>query len=334
MVIKWGIMSTANIGVKAVLPAINAVENAEISAIASRNPKVNEIAKEFNIPSVYATYDELLDDPSIQAVYIPLPNALHKEWVLKAAEKGKHVLCEKPAALTSSDIQDMINACRLNGVYFMEAFMYQFQPQHARVKEIISSGEIGEVRQFRSTFSFKLDTEKHRDNIRLNTDLGGGSLWDVGCYCVHSARFILEQEPVEVFAQAFIHPEFGVDTKANGILTFKDGVTATFDCSFEQPMEEKYEVAGTKGSIRVPFAYRSDMRGTNGLGEIYIVNEKGEERREVFEGNQYELQVKHFSDCIVNNQSPSYTPTQTKQNIEAIEACYKSIHSKEVIMLG
>ncbi|MCD8509929.1 MAG: Gfo/Idh/MocA family oxidoreductase [Bacillus sp. (in: Bacteria)] len=322
--VKWGILSTANIGKKAVIPALQQSQNGEVVAVASSRDTVDEFARELDIPHVYRSYHELLDDPTIDAVYIPLPNTLHKEWVLKAASKGKHVLCEKPAALTSEDVQEMVDVCRTNKVLFMEAFMYQFQPQHQRVKEIIASGEIGEVQKIRSTFTFKLDFEKHGDNIRLNGALGGGSMWDVGCYCIHSARLIMGEEPVEAFVSGKIHPDFKVDTSATGILTFANGVTASFDSSFEEPMCDKYEISGTKGSIIVPSAYRPD-RPEVGEGKVVVQVDSGEVREETFPENQYVLQVEHFSNCILQGVTLNYPGEETVKNVRVIEACYKSL---------
>ncbi|WP_335869557.1 Gfo/Idh/MocA family protein [Bacillus sp. 2205SS5-2] len=324
MKVNWGILSTANIARKAIIPALIDAENCEVRAIASSNAKVDEIAKEFDIPTVYKSYEELIDDNSIEVVYIPLPNALHKEGVLKAAARGKHILVEKPAALTSEDVEEMKRACEENDVLLMEAFMYQFQPQHQRVKEIIATGEIGEVRHLNSAFTFSLNFEENRQNIRLNPELGGGSIWDVGCYCIHSTRMILEEEPTSVYVSGDIHPEFGIDTKATGILNFSNGVTATFYSSFEESMRNTYEVRGTKGSIFLPNAYRSDKVG-EGEGEILITNESGETRTEMVKGQQYVMQVQHFSDCVLTGETPSYTITQTTQNIKTIEACYRSL---------
>ncbi|WP_246943839.1 Gfo/Idh/MocA family protein [Bacillus pinisoli] len=329
--INWGILSTANIAQKAVIPALQHAANANVYGIGSSNEKVQEVAQKFDIPNVYGSYEELLDDPNIQAVYIPLPNTLHKEWVLKAASKGKHVLCEKPAALTSEDVQEMVGACEQHGVLFMEAFMYQFQPQHARVKEIIASGEIGDVKHFSSTFTFKLNLEDSQ-NIRLNAELGGGSVWDVGCYCIHAARNILGQEPTAVYVDATIHDQYQVDTSATGILTFNNGVTASIYSGFEQPMNDTYVVEGTKGRIAVPMAFRPDRR-EDGLGEIMVTTEKGEIRNETFSGNQYVLMVEHFSDAILNGGKPSYTGQQTYNNIKTIEACYESMRTGQQVKL-
>ncbi|RIW27094.1 gfo/Idh/MocA family oxidoreductase [Bacillus salacetis] len=330
--IKWGILSTANIAKKALIPALQQSENTEVAAIASISGKAEETAEEFSIPKSYQSYEALLDDPEIQAVYIPLPNTMHKEWVIKAAKKGKHVLCEKPAALTLEDVQEMADECQKNGVLFMEAFMYQFHPQHLRVKELIDKGAIGEVRHMHSVFTFKMNPEKNHQNIRLNKELGGGSVWDVGCYCIHSSRYILGQEPSEVYVKGSIHEEFGVDMKASGILSFENGVTASFESGFEQPMNDSYEISGTSGTIKVPSAYRPD-RFPGGRASIVITDERGEEREEVLEGNPYEIQVSHFSACILKGEHPVYTSFATMQNIKAIQACYQSMEKNSPIKL-
>lgn len=330
--VKWGILSTANIGKKAVIPAIQQSRNGEVVAVASSRDTVHAFANELDIGKVYASYDGLLEDTTIDAVYIPLPNTFHKEWVLKAASKGKHVLCEKPAALTFEDVQEMVDACRTNNVLFMEAFMYQFQPQHQRVREIIASGEIGEVRKIRSTFTFKLNFENQGANIRLNSALGGGSMWDVGCYCIHAARMIMGEEPVEAFVSGKIHPAFEVDTTATGILTFANGVTASFDSSFEEPMCDKYEISGTKGRLLVPSAFRPD-RPEIGEGKIIIETENGDLREEIFPENQYVLQVEHFSDCILQGVAPNYPGEETVKNVRVIEACYKSLLNGSKVMI-
>ncbi|TYS17991.1 Gfo/Idh/MocA family oxidoreductase [Rossellomorea vietnamensis] len=330
--VKWGIMSTANIAKKAIIPALQSCGNAEVTAIASISGKAEEAANEFSIPKAYQSYEELLDDPEIQAVYIPLPNTMHKEWVTKAAEKGKHVLCEKPAALNAEDVEEMAEACRSNNVLFMEAFMYQFHTQHNRVRELIAEGTIGEVRHMRSAFTFKLDLETNKQNIRLDRGLGGGSIWDVGCYCIHSTRYILGQEPIEAYVKADVHEEFEVDTKASGLLSFEKGVTASFECGFDQPMRDYYEVSGTKGTIKVPFAYRSD-RFPNGEVSIIILDEQGTEKKEVLEGNQYEIQTNHFSECILNGKKPVYSPLDTIRNIKAIQACYESLEKSAPVRL-
>lgn len=329
--INWGVLSTASIARAEVMPAIMRAENANLYAIASSKSRVQDIAKEFDIPVIYDRYEAILEDPKVDAVYIPLPNHLHKEWVIKAAEKGKHVLCEKPAALTSKDFQEMLDACQKNGVLFMEAFMYQFHPQHKRVKEIIANGEIGEVHHIRSTFSFSLNLGDV-DNIRLNPEMGGGSLWDVGCYCVHSTRFLTDEEPIELYVKGTIHPRYGVDTRAAGVITLTNGITASFDCSFEEPMLDCYQITGSKGIITVPYAFRPDVSPT-GKGKIIISNEAGESRKEWIDGDQYKRQIEHFSSCILEKVEPEYSGKHALRNIQAMEACYQSIKTRQIVVL-
>lgn len=328
--VKWGILGAAGIARKAVVPAIGAAKNAEVIAVGSSSlTKADEFANLFAIPKRYASYEEVLADKEINAVYIPLPNHLHAEWVKKAAESGKHVLCEKPAAMTVEETKSMIDACRENGVLFMEAFMYQFHPQHRRVQELIENGDIGEVNLMRSTFSFSLDLKQ--DNIRLKRDMGGGSLFDVGCYCIHVSRFILGKEPKKVFAAGDVHKELGVDLSLSGILSFEDGVIASFDSSFQQPNENRYEVIGTKGKIEVPVAFRPDVNGGN--SEIIITSKSGERRKESFFGDQYTTQIEHFSACIQNNETPVYPDEETIKNMSVIEACLESLRLKKAVDL-
>src|SRR5699024_3332432 len=178
----------------------------------------------------FSSYEALLEDPEIDAVYIPLPNGLHKEWVIKAAEKKKHVLCEKPVAITTEELEEMIAACEKNNVTFMEAFMYQFHPQHEKVKELIRDGSIGDVSFMNASFSFYLGD---RTNIRLNKNLGGGAMFDAGCYTLHAIRNILDQEPVSVYASANYHSELDVDLTMAGVLNFDNGLVTTFNTSFD-----------------------------------------------------------------------------------------------------
>lgn len=241
--LKWGILSTANIGKEQVIPAIKRAENADVVAIASRNEQTaKEAAEELNIPKTFSSYEALLEDPEIDAVYIPLPNGLHKEWVIKAAEKKKHVLCEKPAAITKEELDEMIAVCHTNNVTFMEAFMYQFHPQHEKVKELIRDGEIGDISFMNADFSFY---QRDHTNIRLNKDLGGGAMFDAGCYTLHAIRNILDQEPTSAYASAHYDAELDVDLTMAGVLNFDNGLVATFNTSFDAISRDGYEVDGT-----------------------------------------------------------------------------------------
>lgn len=320
--VRFGILSTAKIARNALIPAMKRAENVEVVAVASESGKAKDFAAELEIPKHYDSYIDLLNDPEIDAVYIPLPNQLHKKWAIEAAKHGKHVLCEKPAALTTQDVEEMAEAFKANNVIFMEAFMYQFHPQHNRVKEIIAAGEIGDVKLIRSTFSFSLDLES--GNIRLQKDIGGGVLYDVGCYCIHASRLITGEEPVEVKAAANIHPTHDVDTTVAGTLTFGNGVIANFDCSFEQPQKDSYEVVGTTGTILVKYAFRPDNHEGDGL---LVINTKNGQREEAVQGDQYKLQVEHFADSVLTGNQPSYSIEETLKNMKVIEQALVSVRN-------
>ncbi|WP_153720949.1 Gfo/Idh/MocA family protein [Sporosarcina cascadiensis] len=324
--IRWGILSTANIGQTQFIPAIFRAENAEAVAIASRGPKVHEIAKQLNIPTEYESYEELLDDPNVDAVYIPLPNHLHKEWVEKAANKGKHVLCEKPAALNMEEAARMVKTCEDHQVKFMEGYMYQLHPQHDRVKEIIASGEIGPVKLIKSSHSFHLENQ---DNIRMDQSMGGGSLFDVGCYAIQLIRHITDDEPAEV--SAFAELKAGVDISTVGYLKMKSGITALFDCSFDMVARNEYEIVGMKGTIKVPYAYRPDRNG--GVGELIITTGDTARKEKTF-GDIYKLEVEHFSDAILNDLQPRITGESTVKNMKVIEACYRSIDTGQPVKIS
>ncbi|MCP3030965.1 Gfo/Idh/MocA family oxidoreductase [Halobacillus sp. A1] len=311
---KWGIMSTANIAKKTLIPAIQRTEGAEVAAIASQSGKEEEAADQFNIPKAYNTYEALLEDSGVEAVYIPLPNHLHKEWTIKAARAGKHVLCEKPAALTRKDAEKMIECCAANDVHFLEAFMYQFHPQHNKVKQLIEEGRVGEVSLIRASFSFHFD--RSNDNIRLDPDKGGGSLWDVGCYGVHSALNIMNEEVLNTTILGKIDPELGIDTSAAATLLLGNGVLVQIDCGFDAAARNEYQVIGTKGIITVHDAYRPDKQ--NHQGRITVVNENGEQSFTEF-GDQYSLQVEAFMKIVEQDESFEGFHRATLQYLEVME---------------
>lgn len=327
--VRWGILGASGIAKGQLIPAMKKDRGSQLKAIASLSGKAKEMAREFRFEKSYDTYEALLEDAEIDAVYIPLPNSLHKEWAIKAAESGKHVLCEKPAALDASEMEEIAESCRKNGVIFMEAFMYRFHPQHGRVKEIIRSGEIGEVKLFRSAFSFFL--HEPEGNIRMNRELGGGSLYDIGCYCIHSLRMILEDEPQEVQAFGKWDKKFNVDTTVTVNIKMKNEVLALFDCSFELADRQQYEIVGTKGTIQVPRAYRPDL--ANGEGLIQVIREDGEERVETISGDQYLAQVQHFTDCVLNGKQPAHSAQSAIHNMKVIDACYRSLTEGRSIRL-
>lgn len=325
--VKWGVLSTAQIGVEQVIPAINRSSNGRVNAIASSSGKAQSTAERLNIPKYYETYEELLQDPEIDAVYIPLPNKMHYEWTIKAAKGKKHVLCEKPAALNAKDVEEMISVCKANEVLFMEAFMYRFHSQHQKVKELIQSGAIGEVKMVQACFSFYM--ENREGNIRLNPDLGGGATYDIGCYCINSIRNILDTEPLSVVSTGEFNAD-QVDTTTGGVLRFPNNVFATFDCSFDATLRNEYDVVGTKGTIRVPFAYRPDLNAGNGVIRVYWEDKVTEF---TINGDQYLLEVEHFSDCILNGRTPVYTGEDTLGNLQVIQAVYDSLKNRTEVKI-
>lgn len=322
---RWGVISTADIAQTQVIPAILRSENAELIGIASRDSKAKAAAEKFSIPNYYESYEELLRDPEIEVVYIPLPNHLHSKWVKEAAKHGKHVLVEKPAALTTEETEDMIKVCKDNNVKFMEAFMYQFHPQHTRVKEIMKSGEIGEIKFMRAGFSFFL--EDRQSNIRMNKEMGGGSIFDVGCYCIHTARNLLASEPVTVETFAELCPQTGIDLSAIVYMKMKNGVNCILDSSFDMSFRQEYEIVGTKGRIIVPHAYRPDV-----LSHDAVINIG--DRSERIAGDQYKIQIEHLSNAIINRSEPSYSAENTLNNMRVIDACYQSIEEGKAITLS
>ncbi len=259
--LRWGVLSTADIARKKVIPGLLKADRCEVVAIASRDAtQARAVADELGIPTAHGSYEALLADPAVDAVYIPLPNHLHAQWTIAAAEAGKHVLCEKPLALTAADAQRMVDACADAGVRLMEAFMYRHHPSWVAVMEVVASGRLGRLRAVQSWFSFYNDDPA---NIRNQLDAGGGALFDIGCYAVNLSRMLFDAEPRAVEASVFRDPATGVDTLTSAILEFDDGV-ATFTCSTRVETDQRVHVYGSDGrlSIEIPFNIPPD-RPTN-----------------------------------------------------------------------
>ena len=331
--VRWGILSTAGIAQKELIPAFKRATNAVVTAIATGSgiEKANEVAERFSIEKTYDSYEKLLADPDIDAVYIPLPNHLHKKWVIEAAKSGKHILCEKPAAINADEVREMEEACKKHGVLFLEAFMYQFHPQHERVKQIIDSGEIGEVSYMQAGFSFYLDEGRRTNSIKMSDEKGGGSIYDVGCYGIHSLRNILRAEPESVHVHAVTDPIYQIDSDVVAYLTFPNGVRATFDVSFNLARRNEYKVFGTEGSIVVPRAYRPDNNGGDGL---VIVEKNGVSRTETLNADQYRSQVEYLSGAILNgDRQLSLDFENTLNNMRVIDACMESIKTGKQVKL-
>lgn len=315
--VRWGVLSTANIGRRAVLPAIQRSGNGELLAVASRDADAAAaFAAELGIPRAYGSYEALLADEQIEAVYIPLPNSLHREWAIKAAAAGKHVLCEKPLALDEAECAEMIAAADQHGVLLMEAFMYRFHPQTARVLELIGQGTIGDVRLVRAAFTFRVTNPA---NIRLQPSLGGGALMDVGCYCVNLARTLFGAEPAA--AQAFAAwGASAVDEQLLGQLLFEGPRYAQFDSALTLARREAYQVVGTAGVIEVPVAFLPGQGDT----AIHIQTAAGVTAETIAGADEYQLMVEHFAACVRGLATLRYPPAEASANMRAIAALYRS----------
>ena len=285
--VKWGILSTANINRK-VIPGAHASEKVELAAVASRGQaKADAYASEWKIPRAYGSYDDLLADPEIEAVYISLPNTLHCEWSIKAMEAGKHVLCEKPLSRDPDEVAKTFDAAERTGMLMSEAFMWRHNPQTKKLKELVDGGAIGELRLIRSAFSYSLYDES---NIRLRTDVDGGALMDVGCYCVSGSR-LLGGEPIEAHGVAQRGPT-GTDWVTAGVLRFPNEVLATFDCGTALPERDELEAIGSEGSLFLDDPWHCNT-------PVIEVRRDGEvERIELEREDSYRLELENVSDAI------------------------------------
>lgn len=324
--VRFGIIGSANIAKRSVIPGIIESDTAEVVGIASRNEdKAKVFAEQFDIPKTYGSYEALLEDDNIDAVYIPLPNHLHREWTIRAAEAGKHVLCEKPLALNAEQAQEMVDACEDEGVVLIEAFMYRCHPRYDRMKAIIASGEIGDVRGIHGTFTF--NNAKDANNVRYRRDMGGGSIYDVGCYPISAARLILGCEPEAVTVQAFHSPDHDhVDMMASGLIEFPTHTALTFDCGMWAASRNTLEILGTDGRIEVPYAFLGDAD--------FTVITKNEVRQETFPAlNPYALQADSFGRCVLQGEKSPFDSLDSVNNMRVIDACLQSAAERTRVVL-
>ena len=326
--VAWGILGCAGIAARALIPAIHGASNGRLLGIASRNPrKAKEWAARFEIPKVYSGYAALLDDPDIDAVYVPLPNNLHKEWSVRAARAGKHVLCEKPMAMNAAEVRKMAAAAAEAGVLLMEAFMYRFHPRMERALRLIAQGAVGEVRSVRSVFTFLFDAAV--DDYRWKPEFGGGALYDIGCYPVSAARLVFGAEPVAVFARARLHPKHRVDTETELLLEFPGNRFASLCGGFESQFRSYLEVAGSEGFLALERAFSAKHFET----EIRLV--AGERMRTIpFPANdQYARMVEHFGEGVLRGRRLRYPPDDAVANMKVIDAAFKSIRTGRPVRL-
>ncbi len=320
-VLRWGILGAANIARRQVAPAIQRSEGSTVVALASRDKERGQtVAAELGIPRVYDRYQDLLDDPDVDAIYNPLPNSLHAEWSIRAAEAGKAILCEKPLARDAVEAAHMARECARLGVPTMETFMYRFHPQNVRVRALIAQGVIGVVGQVRSGFGFRMHPLDPA-NVRLQASLAGGALMDVGCYAVNAARLVFGDEPLRATAWRDIDPAFGVDTALSGVLEFPNHRYATVDCSFTSGYSGWYMVVGSEGVIEVPRAF-TPLRDET----VIVHTDKNNARREErFAGvDQYQLMVEAFAHSIVAGSPVPWPLDDAVANMRVLDALARS----------
>ena len=313
--LRWGILSTAKIGLEKVIPAMQRGKYCEIAAIASRNiQKAEAEAERLGIPRAYGSYEKLLADKEIDAIYNPLPNHLHVKWSIKSLEAKKHVLCEKPISLSVNEAESLITYSQKNPrLKIMEAFMYRHHPQWQLAKKLVNNGEIGDLKNIHSFFSYH-NTDPL--DIRNNAEIGGGGLMDIGCYCISLARFIFSKEPKRVFGKIEADPKFNTDRMCSGMMEFSGGFSS-FTCSTQLVPFQNVQIFGTKGriEIEIPFNAPSDEpcklihHSENKLNEISI---------ELC--NQYTIQADLFSQAILNNSDVPTPITDSVANMKVLEA--------------
>ena len=312
MLCKWGVLGPGFIATRAVMPAIQHAPDARLMAVASRsNERAQTVAAQFNIERCYTDYQALLDDPEIQAVYIALPNHLHALWTIRAARAGKHVLCEKPLALSSAECDQMIAACRQANVLLMEAVMYRFHPRMIALKALVAHGELGEIHFLNAAFSFPFNA---LDNYRSQAEFGGGALLDVGSYCVNAVRWLSGSEPEMV--QAHTSYSQGIDVSTSAILHFGQHTLAHIQCSFAAAEHQSLGVVGNVASVTAPLAFTAWRDDPT----VLMVQRGATFEQQAFApADPYLAMVNHFTDCMLGRVTPLYRPEDGRATIRALE---------------
>ena len=325
--LNWGIVGTAGIGRGQVAPAIQGSQHGRVAAIASRDEdRARRYAAELDIGKVYGEYGALLADDDIDAVYIPLPNSLHSEWIERSAEAGKAILCEKPLATSAAEAAHAIEVCERRNIHLMEGFMYRFHPQTLRVQEVIKSGEIGEVREVHAHLSVNIRRDADATNIRFQPELGGGALLDMGCYSVSIARMCFASEPERVTGLLRTDNTFGVDMSVAALLEFEAGV-ALVGGSFEADGNGSYKIVGTLGSIEVPRGIIPGLDTRAGEGLVIVCDKDSNRREEVFEPvNQYRLMIDAFCEAVLKGEAVPLPPWESLNNMKVLDAISSGRH--------
>ena len=319
-ILNWGLLSTARIN-RALIPPLRASRRNRLLAVASRDQgSADRYAREWKIPRAHGTYEALLADPEIDVIYISLPNRLHAEWTIKAIEAGKHVLCEKPLALSVAEVDAVQSAAHTHGRLAAEAFMYRHHPQTLKVLELVKSGSLGDVRLIRGSFRFVLSRE---GDVRLSPELGGGSIWDIGCYPISYARTVLEADPLDVFGWQVTGPT-GVDETFVGQMRFENDVFAQFDSSFVLPFHTFMEITGSEATLTIPRPFKPET------GEkIYLTRNDKTETITVKGQELYIGEVEDMADAVLLGRQPRVSLADSRSNVAVILALLESARSGE-----
>lgn len=316
--IKWGVLGTADIARRCTIPGMKKAENCCLYGIAGRSKdKVDQFKKEFGFEKSYYSLDEMLEDENIEAVYIPLPNTLHKEWVLKASAKGKHILCEKPLSGTEADVKEMVEACEKAGVVFMEAFAYLHSPLVASVKETLASGEIGELSFMESIF---ITPGYTLENIRVRRETLGGSVYDLGCYCTSLMLTLFGEEPKEVKAVGHFTDQH-IDDFASAYFQFAENKRACMVSGMCSPQRgDRFFLYGTEGTIEAPVPFNAD-------GELTYYVKKGDTCQEIHvtARDNYCLEVEQLGNCIIKGEQPHVSHEFSLRNARVMDKILKEI---------
>jgi predicted dehydrogenase len=322
--LRWGVLSTANIGLRKVIPAMQQGQYMTVTAIASRDlSKARDAADALGIPTAYGSYEELVADPNIDAIYNPLPNQLHVPWTLKAAEAGKHVLCEKPLSLTTAEAETLLAVRERTGVKMGEAFMVRSHPQWLRMRALIDEGRIGKLRSVMGCFSyFNADPA----NIRNHVEWGGGALYDIGCYLIQASRYSFAQEPTRVVASMDRDPKMSIDRLTSAILEFPGGGQAIFACSTQMVPYQRVQFLGTKGriEIEIPFNAPKDRPTRMFIDSNGDLSGSGIVTEEFPVCDQYTLQGDEFSKAVLNGTEVPVSLEEAIRNMRVIEALFRS----------
>ena len=323
-ILRWGLLSTAHIN-RALIPPLKASKRNRLVAVASRSQAAAEkYAHEWKIPRAFGSYDALLNSRDVDVIYNPLPNGLHAEWTIKALQAGKHVLCEKPMALSLAEMDAIQNASRQTGRVVAEAFMYRHHPQTLKVKEMVADGSLGKLQMIKGSFTFMLDRE---GDVRLDKGLGGGSIWDVGCYPISFARLVTGAEPLEVFGWQ-ITGQTGIDMSFIGQMRFPEDVHAQFDCGFASPFHSFMEIVGTQGTLNIPVPFKPGKKE-----KIYFTHDNKTEKLEIKGRELYIGEVEDMADAILLGQPPRMSLEDSRGNAAAILALLASAQSGKPVAI-